>query len=533
MVRSFDFTIKEQFAPLAITLPSHTSIYNEWPRKDLRASLPNYLSIATTVDSHHHTMESFSGEDDTKIIDPPTSVPVLMGMPIHVVENDVLEMNIMNNLSNTGLSIHFHGFEMKNALEYDGVVGLTQCAIPPLGGFHYTFEVEETEGSYWYHTHSGNLGVNSHNMIKAPLIVHPNTNDSRELVDELNSITARKQCSQENDYGPLLSYANERIVFISDGFLQSDTIIEMYSVGGLNPPVQLNDEGFVAASMEYQFGSTINGKMREVIHVVKGGVYKFRFLNGGTHFGFRISIDSIPMTITAADSHPVVPYEVDEIILHTAERFDVEVKISESWESGDVFWIRADTLESRKHGYQNGVRAILHVVDNMAEVIDLRDDDIMDPTDNITEASTPVEHRNTMNCYSNVEREEAAKNGIGACLPITALTSSFAPNNQQENETRRTKSVTARDAQAVSDTGERGGAVVRTVDFDFNKAPLHAWFVRIENENWYQHTLRNNLHLLRPSFNPSRELHPHTAVMNVPTNSPVIIIWRNKIPMDQ
>jgi FtsP/CotA-like multicopper oxidase with cupredoxin domain len=57
------------------------------------------------------------------------------------------------------------------------------------------------------------------------------------------------------------------------------------------------------------------------------------------------------MTIVAADSEPVVPYEVDEVILHSAERFDVEIDIPLDMANTTV-WIRADTLESIEQGYQ-------------------------------------------------------------------------------------------------------------------------------------------------------------------------------------
>lgn len=54
--------------------------------------------------------------------------------------------------------------------------------------FSYKFQVEEeSPGTYWYPTHSGPLGVEAHNMMKAPLIVHPNTAESKVLVDRLNN----------------------------------------------------------------------------------------------------------------------------------------------------------------------------------------------------------------------------------------------------------------------------------------------------------------------------------------------------------
>ena len=75
---------------------------------------------------------------------------------------------------------------MENAIQYDGVVGLTQCPISPQTSFSYKFQVE-IPGTYCYHTQpfSGPLSVEAHNMMEAPLIVHPNTHESRVLVDRL------------------------------------------------------------------------------------------------------------------------------------------------------------------------------------------------------------------------------------------------------------------------------------------------------------------------------------------------------------
>ena len=75
-------------------------------------------------------------------------------------------------------------------------------------------------------------------------------------------------------------------------------------------------------------------------------------MNGGSLYAFRISIDGIPMEIVAADSEPVKPYVVDEVILHAAERFDVVVAIPPDTPTNTSMWIRADTLESVNQGYQ-------------------------------------------------------------------------------------------------------------------------------------------------------------------------------------
>ena len=492
-VRSFNFEIEERFAPLASSVPAHTSIFKKWPSEGLRAHLPDYLSVSVM------TSKGPSLDQNSYLF---------MGVPIHVVTGDILNMTIMNKLPATGLSIHFHGFEMKNSVEYDGVVGLTQCPISPHQQFTYSFIVEEDPGTSWYHTHSGNLGIESHNMIKAPLIVHPNTTESRLLVDTLNQIATAEVTGDKIDYRPLLSYANERILFISDGFLKSDAVIEMYSVGGLNPPVSMNRDGFIAASMEYEYG-TMNGKMREVIHVQRGQTYKFRIINGGIHFAYRVKVDGFQMKIIAADSTPVHPTVVDEIILHNAERFDVEITISEELSSGDTFWIRADTVEDQNQGYENGIRAILHVVDDMEDANQLSDDNILDPTEDIVNSKVPVEELITMNCYSAAEIKAAERSQKGGCLPIIYL-----------------------ESQHKFEYWDKPSLSHHTVDFDVSPNPIHAHFVRVDYGNWYQF-VGSGSHMLRPDYDEKQDVHPHAAMMTVPSFESVIIIWRNKSLMDQ
>ena len=91
--RQFNFHIEDRYAPLVSpdVLPQQTSIYHRWPRKDLRTHLPDFLSIATYV-------EEGSSISDTSY--------VLMAQPIHVVEGNQIDLNIVNKLQATGLSIH-------------------------------------------------------------------------------------------------------------------------------------------------------------------------------------------------------------------------------------------------------------------------------------------------------------------------------------------------------------------------------------------------------------------------------------------
>ena len=61
--------------------------------------------------------------------------------PITASVGDRVIVNVQNNLGNQTTSIHFHGLYMNGTNDMDGVVGVTQCGIPPGGNFTYDFNV--------------------------------------------------------------------------------------------------------------------------------------------------------------------------------------------------------------------------------------------------------------------------------------------------------------------------------------------------------------------------------------------------------
>ena len=61
--------------------------------------------------------------------------------PITATVGDRVVINLLNQLGNQTTSLHFHGLYMNGTNEMDGVVGVTQCGIPPGGSFTYDFKV--------------------------------------------------------------------------------------------------------------------------------------------------------------------------------------------------------------------------------------------------------------------------------------------------------------------------------------------------------------------------------------------------------
>ena len=60
---------------------------------------------------------------------------------IEATVGDRIIVNLNNQLGNESTSLHFHGIFMNGTNEMDGVVGVTQCGIPPGSKFTYNFTV--------------------------------------------------------------------------------------------------------------------------------------------------------------------------------------------------------------------------------------------------------------------------------------------------------------------------------------------------------------------------------------------------------
>lgn len=72
------------------------------------------------------------------------------GPTLRVRRGDTVRVRLVNELDQP-TTIHWHGIRIDNAM--DGVVGLTQAAVPPGGSFDYVFTVPDA-GTFWYHTHN-------------------------------------------------------------------------------------------------------------------------------------------------------------------------------------------------------------------------------------------------------------------------------------------------------------------------------------------------------------------------------------------
>lgn len=92
-------------------------------------------------------------------------------------------------------------------------------------------------------------------------------------------------------------------------------------------------------------------------------VYRLRILNAASGLTERLSIDGHNLTVVAVDGHPVVPYEVQEIWIYVAQRYDVIVRTLPANSSLSLrnYWIRGRTLEDSPTQHEE-VLAVLNYV---------------------------------------------------------------------------------------------------------------------------------------------------------------------------
>jgi FtsP/CotA-like multicopper oxidase with cupredoxin domain len=101
-------------------------------------------------------------------------------LPGPALETDlgqVLEVHLMNQDVTTGVTLHWHGYDVPNAM--DGVAGATQDAVLPGQSMTYRFLAHQA-GTYWYHTHQASSegvrkGLYGTLVVRDPAVPRPAT----------------------------------------------------------------------------------------------------------------------------------------------------------------------------------------------------------------------------------------------------------------------------------------------------------------------------------------------------------------------
>ncbi|KAK1520268.1 L-ascorbate oxidase [Colletotrichum costaricense] len=209
-------------------------------------------------------------------------------------------IRVYNDMPDHNATIHWHGLSMRMAPFSDGSPSATQWPIPPDHFFDYeVYPLRSESGTYFYHSHVGFQAMTA----SGPLII-------------------------EDKAEPPYAYDEERIVFLTDYFNKTDTVIEKglvatpFTWSGETNAVLINGVGV-------SVGETAgNGNCKlPVIDVEPGKTYRMRFIGATALSMVQVGIvDHDNFTIIEADGHYTKPHTEKFMQLTSGQRFDVIFK---------------------------------------------------------------------------------------------------------------------------------------------------------------------------------------------------------------
>ncbi len=209
---------------------------------------------------------------------------------------------LVENAMDEPTTLHWHGMIVPN-LE-DGVPEVTQAPIVPGAALYYAYRLQQS-GTYWYHSH---VGLQLQQGLSGPLIIEDP--DEPQGYDEDVTVFLSDFISQSPDSVVKGLKRDQVDVSVEAPYAQPD---------GAKFPTDVPYDGFL-----------INGQAPDqpwTKAVKPGATLRLRLINGSGSTYFRVGLDGLAMTVIAADGEPLAPIEVDNLVIATAQRYDVLVTL--------------------------------------------------------------------------------------------------------------------------------------------------------------------------------------------------------------
>lgn len=267
---------------------------------------------------------------------------------------DELAITVQNRLSEP-TSVHWHGIALRN--DMDGV----EPATPNIHAgqdFTYRFSVPNA-GTYWAHPH---LGVEEDMGLYLPVIVddptEPGNYDAEWIVvmDDwtdgvgkspqqlYDALTSSNKPTMQNMPPPASAMptttpttpTTTKTPTATKGTTTTGTTRTSGTSGTTSTSAAAGAPGEVGTSdllggdagdIAYPY-YLINGRIpaaATTLNAKPGQRIRIRFINAGSDTAFRVALSGHSMTVTHTDGFPVVPTEVDALLIGMAERYDVIV----------------------------------------------------------------------------------------------------------------------------------------------------------------------------------------------------------------
>jgi CopA family copper-resistance protein len=277
----------------------------------------------------------------------------LPGPILRFREGDTATIEVTNQLEET-TSIHWHGLLVPT--EMDGVPGVSFPGIPTGHTFTYQFKLRQN-GTYWYHSHSGNQEQAG---LYGPLIIDPIARDpfayDSECVVMLSDWTFEDPARMLAKMKKSGSYYNFNRRTLRDFFDDATrngwraTLADRMEWARMRmDPTDIAD--VTGATYTYLLnGQSASQNWTTLFR--PGERIRMRFINAGAMTHFDVRIPGLQMTLVQADGQYVEPVTVEEFRIAPAESYDMIVQpLAE-----EAYTVFAEAMD--RSGYAAGTLAL-------------------------------------------------------------------------------------------------------------------------------------------------------------------------------
>ncbi len=233
-------------------------------------------------------------------------------------------------------SVHWHGIALRN--DMDGAAPATPN-ITPAANFTYRF-TSPYPGTYWAHPHTG---LDTDYGLYVPVIIDDPSEPGRydaEWIVVLDDWTSGVGSSPEEIFNGLRSMGMGNGGMPGMGGMGQmpgmGDMGHMPGMGGMGSMPMTPGVGGAAASallggdggdVTYPY-YLVNGRIAAAASAFSakpGQRIRIRIINAAADTAFRVALAGHRMRVTHADGFPVVPVDVDALLLGMGERYDVIV----------------------------------------------------------------------------------------------------------------------------------------------------------------------------------------------------------------
>jgi FtsP/CotA-like multicopper oxidase with cupredoxin domain len=240
-----------------------------------------------------------------------TGIP---GPLIRANVGDELAVMVTNRV-NHPTSVHWHGIALRN--DMDGA----EPATPNIdAGRDFTYRFSPPHpGTYWAHPHAG---LDADYGLYLPIVIDDPTEPGRydaEWIVVLDDWTDGIGKTPQQLYDDLTGKGKPA----GDNMPGMSGMSEM-AMSGVGTSALLGGD---AGDISYPY-YVINGRIPAApttFTAKPGQRIRIRIINAGSDTAFRVALAGHSMTVTHTDGYPVLPTEVDALLMGMGERYDVIV----------------------------------------------------------------------------------------------------------------------------------------------------------------------------------------------------------------